>query len=77
MSGSQTTKLWLALAVIFIGCAVLRFVQARRYHARYRYPNLVPGLPIIGNAHQVPSEHQVLHFQKLAQQYGEMYGLLR
>ncbi|KAF7952284.1 uncharacterized protein EAE97_001781 [Botrytis byssoidea] len=37
---------------------------------KYSLPNLVPGLPIIGNTHQLPSQDFCLRVEQLAKSYG-------
>lgn len=48
------------------------FVENLKFKAKYRFPNVVPGLPILGNVHQLPTDAACLHFEKLAEKYGEM-----
>lgn len=42
----------------------------------YRLPPLVPGIPIFGNALQVPPTQQGEWAKNLAAKYGEMYELI-
>ncbi|RKK12166.1 hypothetical protein BFJ66_g10945 [Fusarium oxysporum f. sp. cepae] len=65
-SPQQTVAL--VLLVLITACAV-----ARSFNKKYKLPNLVPGLPLIGNAHQIPLHDSCLHFQTLAKKYGEMF----
>jgi hypothetical protein len=64
-SSQQTVAL--VLLVLITACAV-----ARSFNKKYNLPNLVPGLPLIGNAHQIPLHDSCLYFQTLAKKYGEM-----
>lgn len=40
---------------------------------QYRFPPIVPGLPIVGNAFQIPKTDQGPYLQKLGEKYGEMW----
>jgi hypothetical protein len=61
------------LAVVTtIGFVLYQAILSFRFRATYKFPNLVPGLPVIGNILQIPKENQRLYFTKLAHQYGEM-----
>lgn len=71
--GAPSIASIVGVAVIcIISWFIWKLVEEKRFERRYRLPNLVPGLPLIGNGHQIPPGGTVLHFQKLAKQYGEM-----
>jgi len=54
----------------FIAWTIFDSIRAKK---KYNYPNLVPGLPIIGNTHQLPPHDLCLHVEKLARKYnGDM-----
>lgn len=68
----------ISLAPLVAVVATLGFIgyyafASLRFHAKYKFPNLVPGLPVVGNILQIPKQDPRLHFTKLAKQYGEMY----
>jgi hypothetical protein len=46
-----------------------------RFHHKYNFPNLVPGVPLFGNMLQIPTDtaERRLYLHKLAKKYGEMY----
>lgn len=60
--------------------ALVVFIIARRilhdylYEKKYRFPPIVPGLPIVGNSLQLPTRVglQGPYLAKLADKYGEM-----
>lgn len=58
-----------ALISTWVGWIVVGDMRKRR---KYRYPPIVPGLPLVGNTFQFPKVNQGPYLQKLAQQYGEM-----
>lgn len=51
-------------------------VKSYRFHQKYKFPNLVPGLPVLGNLLDVPKDiaGRRLYLHKLAQKYGEVYA---
>lgn len=60
------------VVVVFLGFLVfVRAIQIRRSNGRYRFPNQVPGLPLLGNT--MPKSGQGPYTMALAQKYGEMY----
>ncbi|KAF5981717.1 cytochrome p450 [Fusarium bulbicola] len=59
--------------LVILSWLLWRIIEEKRFERRYRLPNLVPGLPLIGNSHQIPPDNALLHFQKLAKKYGEMF----
>ncbi|THV45592.1 hypothetical protein BGAL_0471g00020 [Botrytis galanthina] len=56
----------LSIITFILWSSILNTSSKKKYHL----PNLVPGLPIIGNAHQIPSQDFCLHVEKLAKSYG-------
>ena len=56
------------LVISFMVRAIVRHARSKKY----RYPNLVPGLPIFGNSFQMPSTGQGPFLEQLAKKYGEM-----
>ena len=63
---------YLALATLLL-IAAYRIVAQYRFNARYKFPPSIPGLPLIGNTHQIPPLNQGLWGQRMARQYGEMF----
>ncbi|KAE9574997.1 hypothetical protein CGMCC3_g8928 [Colletotrichum fructicola] len=61
--------------ILLLAWLVGKFVKVIQFKKRYRLPNPVPGLPIIGNAHQIPRDLPYLFFQDLAKKYGEMFTI--
>lgn len=57
------------LAVI-VGCWLL---QTIRLGKKYKLPPRVPGIPILGNAFQIPALQQGPWAKGLAKKYGEMF----
>ncbi|TVY54163.1 Cytochrome P450 monooxygenase patI [Lachnellula cervina] len=53
--------------------AVLARYLATRGRKKYKFPPLVPGIPIMGNALQVPPTQQGPWAKSLADKYGEMF----
>lgn len=66
------------LLYFFLGLSAL--LLAKRFSSKgqkkYKLPPLVPGVPIFGNALQVPPTQQGQWAKDLAAKYGEMYELL-
>lgn len=61
------------VAVLFVTSYIAWSVfSICREKNKYKLPNLVPGLPIIGNVHQLPSHDLCLHVEQLAKTYGDM-----
>ncbi|KAG8629607.1 hypothetical protein KVT40_003472 [Elsinoe batatas] len=52
-----------------------RFIAERRHESKYNFPALVPGLPLIANAHQMPKKNQGPFLAELAKKYGEMFTI--
>ncbi|WAO91398.1 Hypothetical protein NCS54_00886500 [Fusarium falciforme] len=48
-----------------------------RFHHKYNFPNLVPGVPLFGNMLQIPTDtaERRLYLHKLAAKYGSHYWL--
>lgn len=63
-------SLWIAgtIAVLLLRYAILTY----RYNKKYKLPNVVPGLPIIGNALQIPFPAGGMWGVETAKKYGEM-----
>ncbi|KAF4808755.1 Cytochrome P450 monooxygenase patH [Colletotrichum siamense] len=61
--------------ILLLAWLVRKFVKVIQFKKRYRLPNPVPGLPLIGNAHQIPRDLPYLFFQDLAKKYGEMFTI--
>jgi hypothetical protein len=57
----------LAVAVLFV-----KLLKKASFNAKYRFPNPIPGLPIVGNTLLMLKKDVYLEMEKLAQQYGEM-----
>jgi len=65
---------WLTAAgFVLVGYVVFLLFEDYSIRAKYNFPNLVPGLPLIGNALQMPSTDHGPFLSKLAETYGEMY----
>ncbi|ETS85971.1 hypothetical protein PFICI_03996 [Pestalotiopsis fici W106-1] len=60
------------LLFIWIAWKVTERVRSAK---KYNLPNLIPGLPLVGNAHQIPASNACLHFQDLAKRHGEMFTI--
>ena len=76
-SGMMTAKIMqdskLSVALLLLGALLAwRVFENMRFKTKYRLPNVVPGLPFLGNIHQIPSEGSCLYFEELAKKYGEM-----
>jgi hypothetical protein len=65
------------LLLVLAGAATVYVYQLyiRTTKTGYKLPPLVPGIPIFGNALQVPSTQQGPWAKELAEKYGEMYAL--
>ncbi|KAK1846901.1 cytochrome p450 [Colletotrichum chrysophilum] len=61
--------------ILLLAWLVRKFVKVIQFKKRYRLPNPVPGLPLLGNAHQIPRDLPYLFFQDLATKYGEMFTI--
>ena len=61
--------------VIAIAFLLFKLRQRALFNAKYRFPNPVPGLPIVGNTLLMLKKNAFLETEKLARQYGEMYIL--
>lgn len=62
-------------AIIYIALFwLLSYVIKRiRFHRNYKFPNELPGWPLLGNTLQVPYPAGVWSWEK-AKKYGEMYS---
>ncbi|KAH7117183.1 cytochrome P450 [Dactylonectria estremocensis] len=65
--------IYLGPFLILLGWTAWSVAIKVQFEKQYRLPNLVPGLPIIGNARQIPKQDPCLHFAALARKYGEMF----
>ena len=69
---------WLRLGYVLLAVAVFvilrRLLQDYLHEKKYRFPPMVPGLPIVGNSLQLPTRVglQGPYLAKLAEKYGEM-----
>ncbi|EXJ70648.1 uncharacterized protein A1O5_05638 [Cladophialophora psammophila CBS 110553] len=61
--------------IVLVGWVAWSIMADIMIQRKYRFPNLVPGLPLIGNALQIPKIDQGPYLQKLGRQYGEMFTL--
>ncbi|UPL02981.1 hypothetical protein LCI18_013915 [Fusarium solani-melongenae] len=64
--GSALLLLWLLYRTVLF-----------RFHYKYNFLNLVPGVPLFGNMLQIPTDtaERRLYLHKLAAKYGEMFTL--
>lgn len=69
----ETPVTFLALCLIAIGYLARTIVLNISYRRKYRFPNEVPGLPLVGNSFQMPATGQGPYIKALADKYGEMY----
>jgi hypothetical protein len=67
--------LYLSIASLLMIYFASRFVFNGR-SSKYKLPPRVPGVPIFGNALQVPPTQQGPWAKALAEKYGEMYDFL-
>lgn len=74
MFGTHSIALPLASTLLLLWLLV-HLVNSFRFHKKYNFPNLVPGVPILGNLLDIPKDIAArrLYLHKLAQKYGEMY----
>lgn len=64
---------WLSITgCLIVGYVVSLWIEDYLHLKKYRYPNLVPGLPLIGNMLQMPATDHGPYLQKLSEKYGEM-----
>jgi hypothetical protein len=68
----QVVPVGIALVLLWL---LHRTVLWLRFHRKYNFPNLVPGVPLFGNMLQIPTDTagRRLYLHKLARKYGEMY----
>lgn len=73
-SGSSLLRLCAGLLAVTVFLVVRRLVHEYQYEQKYRFPPIVPGLPIVGNSLQLPTRVglQGPYLAKLAEKYGEM-----
>lgn len=74
MSATSSNALPFASMLLLLGLLIY-LVNFYRFHQKYKFPNLVPGVPILGNILDVPKDDasRRLYLHKLAQKYGEVY----
>lgn len=61
----------LSVVVLVAFWAVTLFISKIRHNRKYKYPNVVPGWPLIGNMLDVPYPAGMFT-RELAKKYGEM-----
>lgn len=73
-SGSSLLRLCAGLLAVTVFLVSRRLVHEYQYEKKYRFPPIVPGLPIVGNSLQLPTRVglQGPYLAKLAEKYGEM-----
>ena len=69
-----SSTVWLASLTALVAWAVYQFVENRKYNQRYKFPAEIPGLPLIGNALQIPKIGAGPHMRMLASEHGEMWA---
>lgn len=74
MFGTHSLALPVASTLLLLWLLV-HLVNSFRFHKKYNFPNLVPGVPVLGNLLDIPKDiaGRRLYLHKLAQKYGEMY----
>ncbi len=60
-----------SIAVLFIVWILKIVISKILYNRKYKFPNVVPGWPLIGNTLDVPYPAG-MHNKALAKKYGEM-----
>ncbi|KAI8941340.1 hypothetical protein NX059_002565 [Plenodomus lindquistii] len=63
------------IGLIIVGYISFLLIEDFLHLRKYRYPNLVPGLPLLGNTLQLPATDLGPYLQKLGEKYGEMFTL--
>lgn len=73
-SGGGWLRLAVGLLVVTVLLVLRQLVHDYQYEKKYRFPPIVPGLPIVGNSLQLPTRVglQGPYLAKLAEKYGEM-----
>lgn len=66
---NQGIFLWMAVGTL---TALLAGYFSHRSQKKYKLPPIVPGIPVMGNALQVPPSQQGQWAKSLAEKYGEM-----
>lgn len=69
-------KAWVVFTSLLILIIYLA-EKSSRFYRKYRFPNPVPGLPILGNTFQMPNDGQGPYMKQLDDKYGEMSVCLR
>ncbi|KAL6408581.1 putative cytochrome p450 protein [Ilyonectria robusta] len=64
----------LSVVILFALGTLTLFISKIRYNHKYRYPNVVPGWPLIGNTLDVPYPAGMFT-RELTKKYGEMFTL--
>lgn len=70
MVSQDTVKASSVGLVVIFGLWLLQKIRRGR---KYKLPPQVPGIPIFGNAFQIPALQQGPWAKELAEKYGEMY----
>lgn len=72
--GGSLLRLGAGLLAVTIFLVVGRLVHDYQHEKKYRFPPIIPGLPIVGNSLQLPTRIglQGPYLAKLAEKYGEM-----
>jgi hypothetical protein len=65
-------RLPLLLVVAAVVLLYLTTFAGKKSAKKYKLPPLVPGIPVFGNAFQVPPTQQGPWAKELAEKYGEM-----
>ena len=69
---SQMNQIIVFLGLTAVVITYLVTLYGKKGSSKYRLPPLVPGIPIFGNALQVPPTQQGPWAKELAEKYGEM-----
>ena len=63
---------YLALATL-LATVLQQCISRYRFNKHYKLPPSIPGLPIIGNTHQIPPLNQGLWGKAMGEKHGEMF----
>jgi hypothetical protein len=69
---SMSVYYYVALAVL-ASIAVYQLLSRYQFNRKYKLPPRIPGVPLLGNLHQIPPLQQGLWGQEMAAKYGELY----
>lgn len=64
-------SLGLSVVLLLIAWILKLFISKIRYNYKYKFPNVVPGWPLVGNTLDVPYPAGIYN-KNLAKKYGEM-----